>query len=203
MIGRRRRRARVLRGLRRSLVPAAVVALAWAGGLVWFVDQVPREPTTAEAPIEAIVVLTGGVGRLDEGLSLLGRNPGSKLFVSGVYRGLDVAEILRVDRETPDALACCVELGHDAVDTRGNARESALWVRRHGFATVRLVTANYHMPRSLLEFRRAMPEVRVVPHPVIAERVPLEGWWYRPGTAALLASEYTKYLAALAVGYLF
>ena len=90
-------------------------------------------------------------------------------------------------------------LGHDAIDTRGNARETAAWVRARGVRRVHLVTANYHMARSLLEFRRAMPEVTIVAHPVIADRVRLDDWWWRPGTASLLASEYTKYLAALAL----
>ena len=195
---RRRRRARGFPGGRAVGALLGVAVLAWCVGLVWFVGQVPRAPTVAAGPIEAIVVLTGGVGRLDEGLALLRGHPGARLFVSGVYRGVDVAELLRLDREIPDALACCVELGHDADDTRGNARESADWVRAHGFRTIRLVTGNYHMPRSLIEFRNAMPDIVVEPHPVIAERVRLDGWWYRPGTAGLLASEFTKYLVALA-----
>jgi len=201
MAGRRRGpRAQGARNVRVALVAALVAGFAWCAGLVWFVGQVPRRAAPIEAPVEAIVVLTGGVGRLEEGLDLLRRNPGAKLFVSGVYRGIDVAELLRIEREIPDALGCCIELGHDADDTRGNARESAAWVRAHGIARIRLVTGNYHMPRSLFEFRQAMPDVVVEPHPIIAERVRLDGWWYRPGTAALLASEYTKYLVARALG---
>lgn len=199
----RRRRLSRARGLGRVAAPAAIIvacALAWGAGLVWFVGQVPRAAAGATGPVRAIIVLTGGTGRLDEGLALLAANPGAHLFVSGVYRGVDVAELLRLDRETPAALECCVALGHDAIDTRGNARESAVWVRARGADRVHLVTANYHMPRSLLEFRRAMPEVAIVAHPIIVERVRLDGWWYRPGTAGLLASEYTKYLAALVLG---
>lgn len=199
MAGRRSRfRARGAWNVRVALGLALVAGFAWCAGLVWFVGQVPRQAAPIEAPVEAIVVLTGGVGRLEEGLDLLRRNPGARLFVSGVYHGIDVAELLRVEREIPDALGCCVELGHDAEDTRGNARESAAWVQAHGIARIRLVTGNYHMPRSLFEFRRAMPDVVVEPHPIIAKRVRLDGWWYRPGTAALLASEYTKYLVARA-----
>lgn len=201
MAGRRGRfRARGARNVRAALIAALVAGLAWGAGLVWFIGQVPRKAAPIDGPVEAIVVLTGGVGRLEEGLDLLRRNPGAKLFVSGVYRGIDVDELLRIDREIPDALGCCIELGHDADDTRGNARESAAWVRAHGFGRIRLVTGNYHMPRSVFEFRQAMPDVVVEPHPIIAKRVRLDGWWYRPGTAALLASEYTKYLVARALG---
>jgi uncharacterized SAM-binding protein YcdF (DUF218 family) len=68
---------------------------------------------------------------------------------------------------------------------------------REGFASVRLVTANYHMRRSLLEFARAMPEARVVAHPVFPEAFRIDAWWRFPGTYALVQAEYHKYVAAL------
>ena len=189
------------RGLRvRVAVAVALLALlAWLAGFAWFVGQVPRTAAAA-SHVEAIIVLTGGSGRLEEGLALLRANPGARLFVSGVYRGIEVAELLRLEREDPDALGCCVDLGHAADDTRGNARESAAWVAAQGFRSIWLVTGNYHMPRSVLEFRRAMPGVAIEPHPIIVESVRLDGWWYRPGTAVLLASEYVKYLVAAVAG---
>jgi len=69
---------------------------------------------------------------------------------------------------------------------------------REGFRSVRLVTSSYHMPRSLLEFSRAMPGVRIVPHPVFADRVKQGQWLVWPGTANLIVGEYEKYLLALA-----
>ena len=71
-------------------------------------------------------------------------------------------------------------------------------MRQEGFNSLRLVTASYHMPRSLLEFSRVMPEVRIIPHPVFPERVKQERWWASPGTASLIVAEYQKYLLALA-----
>jgi uncharacterized SAM-binding protein YcdF (DUF218 family) len=84
-----------------------------------------------------------------------------------------------------------------ADDTRGNAVETAAWIREQGFGSLRLVTANYHMPRSLLEFRHAMPDIEIVPHPVFPENFKQDEWWLWPGSASLLASEYSKYLVAL------
>jgi hypothetical protein len=51
------------------------------------------------------------------------------------------------------------------------------------------------MRRSLLEFRLAMPDLVIIPHPVFPENVKQSQWWLWPGTAHLIASEYTKYLA--------
>jgi uncharacterized SAM-binding protein YcdF (DUF218 family) len=114
--------------------------------------------------------------------------------VSGVHRGVDVAELLRIQKREPDRLQCCIILGHDAVDTDGNAQETAAWVKATGIHSIRLVTAGYHMPRSLLEFRAAMPGIKIVPHPVSPDHVKHERWYRYPGTAALIAGEYTKFI---------
>jgi uncharacterized SAM-binding protein YcdF (DUF218 family) len=158
-------------------------------------------PPTAEnqaAPTDAIVVLTGGSLRLQSGIDLLREGKGRALFVSGVNQRVELADLLRATGEdTPHWLMCCIVLGHEAENTMGNALETAEWMRREGYRSLRLVTAWYHMPRSLLEFERAMPEIRVLPHPVFPERVRQQHWWTWRGTAALLIGEYEKYLGAL------
>jgi len=93
-------------------------------------------------------------------------------------------------------------LGYEAMDTAGNARETAAWVSAEGYTSLRVVTAAYHMPRSLVELASAMPGVTLVAHPVFPERVRLDAWWSWPGTASLVATEYTKYLVSrLRAGY--
>jgi uncharacterized SAM-binding protein YcdF (DUF218 family) len=149
------------------------------------------------APTDAIVVLTGGSLRLQSGIELLREGKGRKLFVSGVNQQVDLDELLRVSGNTTDWAWCCVALGHEADNTLGNAYETAQWVHREGFHSLRLVTAWYHMRRSLLEFDRALPEIDIVAHPVFPDRVKQEHWWTWRGTAALLVGEYVKYQAAL------
>ncbi len=194
----RSRRHRSLRYARKALAVMLLGLCAWIAGFFWFIEQIPRGIEEPEAMTEAIVVLTGGAGRLGAGLELLARGRGQKLFVSGVYRGVEVAEILRASRQSPEKLECCVELGHDAVDTRGNANETSQWMAAEGFTSLRLVTASYHMPRSRVEFRRAMPAARLIAHPVFPAQVRIGDWWRWPGTASLLIGEYSKYLIAVA-----
>ena len=67
-----------------------------------------------------------------------------------------------------------------------------------GFSSLRLVTASYHIPRSRVEFRRAMPTARMIAHPVFPRSVHIDEWWRWPGTTALLIGEYSKYLIAVA-----
>lgn len=172
------------------------LAAAWFLGFLWFVATLPTRVDDTTTHTDAIVVLTGGSERLTTGVTLLRDGLAGRLFISGVHRGVDVADILKLARtEYPD-LAGAIVLGYAADDTVGNAAETARWVAREHVGSLRLVTGAYHMPRSLAEFRRALPDVAIVPHPVFPDTVKSREWWRWPGTAALLATEYSKYLAA-------
>lgn len=188
------------RSPRRFLVRlAAVVVLVlvpWAGGLAWFAAGLPTTVAEPARRTDAVVVLTGGTGRLRQGFELLAQERAQELFVSGVGRGVRVAELLEIDRIAPPELACCVVLGYQAGDTHGNALETAAWMRKQGFTSLRLVTATYHMPRSLLEFRAAMPQIEILPHPVFSRNFRQSDWWQWRGSTVLLAKEYNKFLLA-------
>lgn len=192
--GRRSRRAV---WARRAGLASALVLFAWLAGLFWFAGQIPEPGPADTAATDAIAVPTGGSGRLQAGLDLLAAGRAEKLFVSGVYRGVELAELLRLSANAPDRLRCCVALGYSADNTAGNARETAEWMARESYRSLRLVTASYHMPRSLLEFRRAMPGVTIIAHPVFPGHVKQDDWWLWPGTARLIVGEYNKYLLAL------
>lgn len=169
---------------------------AWLYGLVRFAATIPETVADADTPTDAIVVLTGGSERLSTGLQLLADDKAGKVFVSGVHESVDIAELLKAAGTPPDELETRLETGHGAQDTAGNAVETAAWMRDQGYHSLRLVTASYHMPRSLLEFRFALPEATVVPHPVFPDHVKQERWWLWPGTTALIIGEYHKFLLA-------
>ena len=118
-------------------------------------------------------------------------------MIDSYAAGFVVTQLLQSGQQAPDKFQCCVALGYEADDTEGNATETAAWMKTQKFKSLRLVTANYHMPRSLIEFRHAMPDIEIVPHPVFPETFKQDDWWLWPGSAALLAREYSKYLIAL------
>ena len=181
--------------LRGIVVGGAGICSIWLAGLVWFAT--PPASESQAVSTDAIVVLTGGSARIQSGITLLREDKGRKLFVSGVGQQVDIDDVLRVSGNSPDWTLCCVVLGHEADNTHGNAKETARWMRTQGFHSLRLVTSWYHMPRSLLEFDRALPDIDIVAHPVFPDQVKQEHWWARRGTAALLVGEYVKYLGAL------
>jgi uncharacterized SAM-binding protein YcdF (DUF218 family) len=185
------------RALGGVLALCAAAALAWLGGFAWFVAGSTGTTADNAPPTDAIVVLTGGSQRLESGLDLLRAGKGRMLFVTGVSRGVPLETLLRVSGNAPAWAICCVELGHEAKDTLDNALETARWMRQHGFKSLRLVTAWYHMRRSLLEFDRVMPGTEILAAPVFPQRAKPDHWWEWHGTLLLLIREYDKYLGTL------
>ena len=184
--------------IRGSLISLGAVALLFLGGFVWFLASLPHDDEAPDRQTDAIVVLTGGAGRVARGLELLEQDKAEKLFISGVYYAVDVNELLRVAERSPQDLSCCISLGYEAGNTRGNAEETAAWIDKQGYDSLRLVTSAYHMPRSLLQFRRLMPGVEILVHPVFPESYEPGSFWPLPGPFTLLVQEFVKYLATAA-----
>ena len=191
----RRKHDRRRRFLFKLGLAAGFVVVLWIIGLIRFADMVPVAVVDATTRTDAVIVLTGGSRRLGEGLELLSRGLAEKLFVSGVYQGVEVRELLKVMKRRPGGLESLIGIGN-ATNTAGNAIETTVWMKKNEYRSLRLVTAAYHMPRSLLEFGQAMPGVTLIPHPVFPENVKQDRWWAWPGTASLMIGEYDKYLLA-------
>lgn len=191
------------RPLLRLAVGLAALALAlYAGGFFVFTALIDRTPATASHKADGIVVLTGGPERIAEGYRLLVAGRAKHMLISGVnpeVKAKDLAALVGDDKKGKGQgkFDCCVDLGRQAVDTIGNAAETAGWVRERDYRSVILVTSTYHLPRATLELRRAMPGVKIMPYPVFQDKLHLDGWWRYPGTTRLLVSEYTKYLLTL------
>lgn len=173
----------------------AVVTAAIVAGFWWFVWSVPTEEVELQGSADGIVVLTGGSSRVADAIELLSEGRGKRLLITGVYRATTAAEIKRVAPAYERLIACCVDLDHSAVNTVGNAVETKRWVTAHRIRSLVVVTSNYHMPRAMVELGRQLPDVRLIPFPVVADRMRNDPWW-NPATAKLLFSEYLKYIVA-------
>jgi uncharacterized SAM-binding protein YcdF (DUF218 family) len=174
----------------RRIVSALLIL--WLLGFVLFVGLLPRPDDQGRT--DGIIVLTGGPGRIERGLSLLNDGKGRRMLVSGVDLLVRPREFAAQYRVPPRQLACCVELGQEAVDTRSNAAESADWVKRNRYRSIRLVTTDWHMRRARLELDQALP-------PGVAIRA--DAVRSEPNLNVLL-KEYHKYLlrrAAVLLGY--
>ena len=183
--------ARVLRTL------VVALALMWLGGFIYFVDKIGDMTAPANPRADGIVVLTGGAQRLNVAIKLLQRGEAQRLLITGVHSEISAEDLSNVTIGSKPLFDCCVDLGKSALNTQGNAREAATWAAEHGYKRLIIVTANYHMPRSLLEFHKAIPGAALTAYPVAPDELRLDHWWLHAGTTSLLAFEYTKYLLAL------
>jgi uncharacterized SAM-binding protein YcdF (DUF218 family) len=173
------------------------VLLAWGAGLFWFASTLPDSVEDTTTHTDAIVVLTGGSERIETGLRLLSQGLGARLFISGVGEQVSMSDLIaRGQPLRPDHMNN-IEIGTLASDTPGNAAETAAWAKAEKVRSLRLVTASYHMRRALLEFHASMPNATVIPHAVFPDTVKSD-WWRWPGTASLIAREYTKFVVTWA-----
>lgn len=165
--------------IRRLIV---LLVLAWVLGFGLFMLLLPKPADDRHT--DAIVVMTGGSGRIDRGLDLLERHAAQRLLVSGVAPEVRAHELAEKYHRPASLFACCVDLGHQAIDTRSNADETANWVRAHHYRTVRLVTSDWHLARARLELVAELGNDAEV----IGDGVPSNP---RP---VLLVAEYNKLL---------
>jgi len=152
--------------------------------------QIPNRIDDDKSRVDAIVVLTGGSERITTGVDLLVKDVAPIMFISGVGKGVRINDLAPSISSYDQSR---ITLGFEAGDTVGNARETANWIKRNNIKAIRLVTGSYHMPRSLSEFRQAMPDVTVIPNPVFPENIKTSEWWRYKGTTELLIREYHKY----------
>lgn len=200
-LGRGRRTARFSRTLRRAAlgIVAAMIAggaLALAGGFLWFAHCVPTQEVVLREDADGIVVLTGGASRIADAVELLAAGHGKRLLITGVHHTTSTRELARVIPGQQYLLKCCVDLDHTAINTLGNAAETRRWATRLGFRSLIVVTSAYHMPRSMVELSRQLPDVRLIAFPVVTEKLRSEPWWTSPPIAKLLLSEFLKYMLA-------
>jgi len=175
----------------------ALFIIILLGGFVVFNEQIAKLKAPMPLPhADGIIVLTGGNLRIESGLRLLEEKRGDRLLISGVNRITDEQSLIRATHADKDLFHCCVDLGHEAADTLGNAAESANWVKRHSFKTVYVVTNDYHMPRSLLELRRTLPETTLIAYPVSSSFEPQSKAAAHYLRLRTIASEYVKYIGA-------
>lgn len=168
-----------------------MLVFAWLAGFAWFMLTLPGPLDNRRT--DAIVVPTGGPGRIDRGIALMKAHAARRMLVTGVAPTVRPVELAAEYKTEPALFACCIDLGREAVDTRSNAEETSAWVRRHGYKSVRLVTSDWHMRRAELELTNALgDDVTVVGDGVAGAPKIL-----------LLLAEYDKFLlrrAALLTG---
>lgn len=161
--------------------------IIWASGLLWFAANVSlAKPNNVKMSTDAIIVLTGGTGRIDEGIKLLKDTKTKKLFISGVNPNVTQNDFIKDENKG----ICCIFLGYTATNTKENALEVKEWIDKNNVKKIRLVTSNYHMMRAMIEIKKSLPDIEIISHPVIPKNFNIwdSKFW------SIIFSEYNKTL---------
>jgi uncharacterized SAM-binding protein YcdF (DUF218 family) len=175
------------------LAACAVLLVLGFAGFVWLL---PSQQIALDGNADGIVVLTGGTSRVSDALELLASGRGKRLLITGVNPGTTTADIAHELVDYKRLLTCCVDLDYSAQNTLGNAVQARRWAVEHSFRSLIVVTSAYHMPRALAELAHQLPDIALIPFPVVSDRLRIEPWWSNGATTRLVVSEYLKYLAA-------
>ncbi|HEU4958713.1 MAG TPA: YdcF family protein [Sphingomicrobium sp.] len=142
-------------------------------------------PAAADTPkVDAIIVITGGKGRIEHAVTLMAEGKAKRLLIAGADPSVRKADLVHRLDAPRQLFECCIDLGSESVDTRSNAEEANRWLERRKYRSVRLVTSDWHMRRARYEFNRQLGrDMEIVPDAVRTE----------PNFTTLFA-EYNKYL---------
>jgi uncharacterized SAM-binding protein YcdF (DUF218 family) len=181
----------------KSVWVAISIFLFWFGGFLWFVYDMPRVPPCPDCTTDAIVVLTGGDKRIASAFDLLEQKLSNHLLISGVKPGTSIHAIKSASGFQRPVPTEKITLDNASRSTKENALYTSKWIAENNFHSIRLVTANYHMPRSLLEFHQVMPNIVIIPHPIVPKGSLFYTWCKDYKIFCLFFTEYNKYLGAL------
>ena len=178
-----------------SLVLLGIIFTVWIIGLIVFLWKINHFNDVSQRKTEAIIALTGGRNRIAEAFKLLEKKESDKLFITGVGKNISLEHIGNTQHIdfTPDSR---IEIGNQASNTVENAIEAHHWIEENKIQSIRLVTSNYHIIRSFLEFKEYNPNLAIIIHPVYSENIEKK-WWTSWRTFSLLFKEYNKLLYVL------
>lgn len=176
-----------------------IAIIVWLSGLVGFAAVIPSNAPEDYGFTDGVAVLTGGSGRVEQGMIILEEQLARTMLISGVGGGADLPQLtaaIGLDSADLSALMPFIELDYASFDTQQNAAAVAEWVERTNLRHIRLITSNYHMPRAMLELRQLLPYFPITEHSVLTEAFKKDRWLLHPNSAGIVFVEYHKWLIA-------
>ncbi len=188
--------------MRFLLTVVMLAALAWSSALAWFVMTIPGVAAPVTEKAQALVVLTGGMDRIEHALDMLAQKEAPLLYISGVDERATAEQIIVENTDAKLRERVYQSGGEIVIDrlarsTVSNAEQTAAFLKKRHITSIRLITANYHMRRALHEFHNAMPDVRIIPEPVAPREFHQDTWWTNDIARRVIFGEFYKYCAVL------
>lgn len=173
-----------------SLVLVGLFTLTALYLLISFIEGI-KGYNAVEKEAEAIVVLTGGQGRAEEGLSLLRKGAAKLLILSGVHEDADIDSIFMFKISPSERGGIILEKGSRS--TYENAVEVKKLLEEKNISSIVLITSAYHMKRADYIFRKVLPpSVRIEPYSIVSPNFDEKLWW-KGNSFGLVLIEFFKY----------
>ena len=148
----------------------SMLLILYALGFLLFGVTLGAPAKADAAKTDAIVVITGGGGRIEHAVAMLGQGKGKRLLIAGADPLVTKDDLVRRLRGQRRLVQCCVDLGSESVDTRSNAEEARRWLAKNNYRSARLITSDWHMRRAAFEFARQLDgKVKIIPDAVKSE----------------------------------
>ncbi len=174
------------------IYPSLCFCLLWMLGVFVFAWKINNLKEISNKKTDAIIALTGGRNRINEAVKLLNKQYSNRLFISGVDKDISLENIQNSHQLSLNNHNI-INIGYNASNTIENAIETTQWIKQNNIKSIRLVTSNYHIARSFLEFRELNPNLEIITHPVYSENIQKK-WWTSWRTFSLIFKEYNKFL---------
>jgi uncharacterized SAM-binding protein YcdF (DUF218 family) len=172
-----------------------ICIFSWLCGLFIFISKIPDSHELDTADTDATVILTGGALRLEEGLKFRS----NKILISGIGQGVTRSDLKKTLKNVDLEISDDVILGNIASSTFTNADETKIFMTLHNYKSMRLITSNYHMPRTRLIFSYVMPDIAIIYHPVYSENFRKDGYYISLKSLVMIVNEYNKFCGAVAI----
>lgn len=183
------------RPIRRTFFLAVFFFVVLFAGFIAFAFKVERQTIQLDQKADGMIVLTGGADRIPDAIELFSKGHANRMLITGVNPGITRAEIGRLNPKYRELIDCCVDLGYEALNTSGNAREARRWAEQNAIRrSLIVVTSNYHMPRALAELHDGLPGLELIAYPVVSAKMRDSNWWQSSQAMRLMSSEYLKYI---------
>lgn len=140
---------------------------------------------------DAIVVLTGGRGRVDKGIEFFENDRAKYLIIAGVDKSVSLKSVFFNRDMKMDTGRIILE--KESKSTYENAVEIKKIVEAMDIKSIILITSFYHMKRASYIFRRILPpQVDIHLYAVSTPNFDERAWWRGEGPV-LLAPEFLKF----------
>jgi uncharacterized SAM-binding protein YcdF (DUF218 family) len=134
----------------------AIILLGYAIGFILFAVTLGDPAPKDAARTDAIIVITGGSGRIEHGIKVLDAGKAKRMLIAGADPSVTKRDLAKTWQGNGKLFRCCVDLGSESVDTRSNAEEAKRWLDRRRYRSFRLITNDWHMRRARYEFRKVL-----------------------------------------------